>query len=533
YPNQEYISISINENNINDQNIFINQAEEYMKDFSKPANLIGFKQLVDDFEIELPEEVLINALELLSDDCLFKGHTKRTMIRLEIHLRTLMATLERACYFPIVLRREIREQLYKNLRNFIDIHYNVTNIFKKGVGGVSSGFKHKQKSKATPNSDDIYMHFRNYDIDFLLIHLRDTLHSMRNDETRMQEILRHIKELLLAFLHIPPTAAAVALGNIPSALGVVDILSSLVKVFDFKYPITYWYPTIDQTHQGKNLNDQTEFLEFLNIWTKKEPTAPPNSLWFGVLDLAQSLSLESLQKSKCIYICFKSLELLLLLSHQKPEWFKDIVQEEINKYRESLSITSQQNLDNLIHDVNLKIQLNIEFTKQSSLQRAEIQVDKKFNSLLEIVIDQLTCPITVQITGDFFILTCGHSISNYAINEWKKRSEIENKIFECPICKSEIKLESTFSFPKNATLKGLYEKLEQAGYFNKLSEEQLSANNLHIADDDLFLKFNKVKIFRDSIISRLPSPIFQKVRPKITLPAFNKAAKAELHDYMG
>ncbi|CAG8591721.1 2297_t:CDS:2, partial [Cetraspora pellucida] len=129
YPNQE----SINESKINNQNMFINQAEEYMKDFSKPANLIEFKQLVDDFETGPPEKILMNALELLS-------------------------------------RFEIREQLYKNL--------------------------FETKFKDTPNNDNIYMHFRNYDIDFLLIHF-----------------------------NIPPKAMVVTSGNIPSA----DILLSIAK----------------------------------------------------------------------------------------------------------------------------------------------------------------------------------------------------------------------------------------------------------------------------------------------------------------
>ncbi|CAG8499191.1 10131_t:CDS:2 [Cetraspora pellucida] len=141
-------------------------------------------------------------------------------------------------------------------------------------------------------------------------------------------------------------------------------------------------------------------------------------------------------------------------------------------------------LDYLIHDVDLKIQLNSEFTEQSILQRTEIQVDKQFNSLLEKVIDELTWPITGKITDDFF--------------------DIIN-----------------IQFSKNTTLKGLYKKLKQADYFNEFSEEQPSTNNFYVADDDLFLKFNKVKIFHDTIILQLLTPILQKVRPKITLSSFN------------
>ncbi|CAG8824718.1 12904_t:CDS:1, partial [Gigaspora margarita] len=65
----------------------INQAEEVMKEFCTLTNLDGFKQLFEDFEKELPEDVLIKALELLSNISFFKYHSKVTMMRLEVYLR--------------------------------------------------------------------------------------------------------------------------------------------------------------------------------------------------------------------------------------------------------------------------------------------------------------------------------------------------------------------------------------------------------------------------------------------------------------
>ncbi|CAG8514209.1 10138_t:CDS:2, partial [Gigaspora rosea] len=271
------------------------------------------------------------------------------------------------------------------------------------------------------------------------------------------------------------------------------------------------------------LSNQNEILEFMNLWTKKEPIAPPNSLWFGILDLAQHLSqkttqivslalcyylgLESLQNSKCNYICFKSLELLFSLSYQKPELFKDIVKDDIEKYQATLSATSQQIFEKIIHDVTQKFQLSLRLVGQTIVTSVEEKLGIKGDrNLLNIIAEELTCPITKQITGDFIILTCGHSISYYAINKWKEVITIENRPFECPFCKNEIELESTYNLPKNKILEGLYKKLEHAGYFNKLSEEpQKLLNKIYIAY----------------------TPIFQKVQPKAMLPAFNKAAKAE------
>ncbi|CAG8537908.1 13333_t:CDS:2 [Gigaspora rosea] len=542
----------------NSKSIAINHAEEFIKDFSKLDNLIGFKQLVEDFEVELPEEILIKALKLLGDASSFEYQSEKTISRLEVHLRTWMATLERVYYSPIVLGSEIREQLYKHLSDFVNFHHKMTNAFKEGIG---NSFKSKGKSKEIPNKKNIYMNFQNYNINFLLIHLRDTLHSMRDDETRIDEILRRIKDFFLAFIRISPKAVNAASGNTSGVLGIAEVLPNLAQVLKFKYPITYWYPTwreilsihyllenltkdenysklrfynetyflellwqcvfdlsMKQKDQNEILSNQNEILEFMNLWTKKEPMAPPNS--YG---------LESLQNSKCNYICFKSLELLFSLSYQRPELFKDIVQDDIEKYQATLSATSQQIFEKIIHDATQKFQLSLQFVGESSMTSVEEKLEiKSGRNLLNIIAEEFTCQITKQITGDFVILTCGHSISYDAINKWKEVITIENRPFECPFCKNEIELESTYSLPKNKILEGLYKKLEHAGYFNKLSEEpQILPNKIYIVEDDLFLKFNKYKIFQGSIISKTFSPIFLKVQPKAMLPAFNKAAKAE------
>ncbi|CAG8738599.1 10474_t:CDS:1 [Gigaspora margarita] len=303
---------------------------------------------------------------------------------------------------------------------------------------------------------------------------------MRDDETRIDEILRRIKDFLLTFIRISPKAVGAVSGNTSGALGIAEILPNLAQVFKFKYPITYWYPTwrellsihyllddltkdenysklqfynetyflellwqcvfdlsMKQKDQNEILSNQNEILEFMNLWTKKEPIAPPNSLWFGVLDLAQHLSqkttqivslalcyylgLESLQNSKCNYICFKSLELLFSLSYQKPELFKDIVLDDIEKHQATLSATSQQILEKIIHDVTQKLQLSLHLVEQSSVTSVEEKLETKSDKkLLNIIAEELTCPITKQITGDFLILTCGHSISNYAINKMER-----------------------------------------------------------------------------------------------------------------
>ncbi|CAG8793924.1 31286_t:CDS:2 [Gigaspora margarita] len=523
----------------------INQAEEFIKDLNKLDNLIGFKQLIGDFEIEIPEEILIETLKLLSDASSFEFYSEITMIRLEAHLRTWM--------------------LYKHLNDFVDIHYKMINGLKKGAG---NNFKSKGKYKEIFD-DDIYIHFQNYNINFLLIHLRDTLLSMSDDETRMDEILRRIKEFFLKFIHISPNDISAKSKDISGTLNIAEILPDLTQVFNYKFPITYWHPTwrellsihyllenlnkfgdysklrfyneiylfelfwqyifnlnINQKINQEILHSKKEILEFMNLWMKKEPLAPPNSFLFGILDLVQHLSqratqivslalcycfgLELLQNSKCNYICFKSLELLFSLSQQKPELLEEIVQDDINKYKESLSTTSRQILEKIIHDVTRKLQFKLKLDQSK----------------------ELTCPITKQITGDFLILTCGHSISRDAINKWKEVVTIEKRLFVCPFCKNKIELDSTYSLPKNNIL-DLYKKLEQEDSvcFDKLSEErQIFPNEIYTVEDDLFLKFNQYKTLQKSKFSKLFAQIFQKfqkIQPKFMSTAFIKAAKAE------
>ncbi|CAG8821332.1 41111_t:CDS:2, partial [Gigaspora margarita] len=288
---------------------------------------------------------------------------------------------------------------------------------------------------------------------------------------------------------IPPTKHKVLSKNVT----LIPFISSipLITPLEPRISIAEVLPSLaqDENYSKLQFYNETYFLELL--WQcvfDLKPIAPPNSLWFGILDIAQHLSQKTTQ--------IVSLTLCYYL-----ELFKDIVQEDIEKYQATLSTTSQQIFEKIIHDVTQKLQLSLQLVEQSSVTNFEeklgIKGDRK---LLNIIAEEVTCPITKQITGDFLILTCGHSISYYAINKWKKVITIENRPFECPFCKNEIELESTYNHPENKILE---------------------------VEDDLFLKFNKYKIFKGSILSKSFTSIFQKVQPKIMLPAFNKAAKAE------
>src|ERR1043165_2437498 len=77
----------------------------------------------------------------------------------------------------------------------------------------------------------------NYNIDFLLIHLRDTLHSLRDDETWFEEILRRVKEILKAALGITSTSGI----SINDNSSILTMLSQLRQGLSFKYPVASYY----------------------------------------------------------------------------------------------------------------------------------------------------------------------------------------------------------------------------------------------------------------------------------------------------
>ncbi|CAG8477797.1 5846_t:CDS:2 [Scutellospora calospora] len=491
-----------------DSRAAINLAQDFMKDFSEPSNLFGFKILVEDLRLKFSAKLLINALKLLSDVSLFDYYTEDIISHFELHLRTWVATLEKVVCSSIILNQEFYDKLYSSLVSFIDIHYHITLFFKQEVNLDN-----------LDNAGDNYLNFQNFNINFLLIHLRDSLHCIRNNEARSEEFLRHGKDFILKLIRITPKG--------DKSQDILEIfegptLPKLDNFFNFKNSIPNWYQKWreflflyyslqdlirDSNHYilqhrneayileflcqyifDQNLNQsELEKLDFSEILNNQEDfsslfieyrfTDLPYFLWFGLLDFAQNLcrkitqqttltffyylGLEILKKTKYDYVQFKSLELLLSLSNKDPEWFENLVQTEINKHCASLSIDSQQKFKNLLDNVNLKLQLDDKFIKnlistqykESWFFKEKFSASKSDTLFKEIIMEQLTCPITGEITGDFLILRCNHSISYDAIRKGEIILSIENKSIECPFCKTIFKLESIYKFSRNSIIK--------------------------------------------------------------------------------
>src|SRR6266498_1658583 len=101
------------------------------------------------------------------------------------NLRTFAAVLEAFCQNPIILTRKLREGLYNVLTEFNNIHHNITVAMEQGLHKTWRGkLQHLNVVDVELPCGSVQ---RNYNIDFLLIHLRDTLHSLSDDETKFRE----------------------------------------------------------------------------------------------------------------------------------------------------------------------------------------------------------------------------------------------------------------------------------------------------------------------------------------------------------
>ena len=346
----------------------------------------------------------MDSLKSLANPTLFDHHSKEIATRLELHLRTLVAVLEQICFSQIVLGKELRDKVYNSLAKFAEFHHKNLQVIERGLDSLRPNFNPSNQQK----DDQIIIKKHNYNIDFLLVHLRDTLHSLRDDETWFREILRRTKELLKTVLNITPVILSFVGAAIPSDnCSILSMFIQLRQGLSFKYPVASYYidwriiliiqhklfgwsksdekiiskkfgerilmeylwsyserewdSIVDktmldsQTKFDKVLNKLARTLKntgnFLNDLAGNEPLALPNTLWFGILDLAQNLiqkstqvatyglcyylAIESLNKAPSSFIQFKAIEILLHLQNTNNESFS-MIELDFNQYAQKL-----------------------------------------------------------------------------------------------------------------------------------------------------------------------------------------------------
>src|SRR5688572_24283077 len=184
--------------------------------------------------------ITINSLAALADPTPFNYYSKESVAGLELHLRIWMVVLERICFSPIRLSRELRENIFNSLAKFAEIHRKITQVIEEGLENNFKSNLNFNKQKIEEN----YVKKRNYNVDFLLIHLRDTLHSLRDDETWFQEIVRRMKDILKGILNITPGIISIVAPEVIIPNDNCTILSMLTRLrqgLSFKYPVASYY----------------------------------------------------------------------------------------------------------------------------------------------------------------------------------------------------------------------------------------------------------------------------------------------------
>ncbi|RIB23098.1 hypothetical protein C2G38_2172293 [Gigaspora rosea] len=453
-----------------------------IKKFDDSLNLIKFNHWIKELdEVENSHrKLLINVLESLSVAPEYKIYVKKDFVsHLELRLQTLNVTLEKI-YYLFTLQHEFRDKLLRNLRTYIDLYYSIIDNF-------------------CPN----------YNINFLLIHLRDTLQTIHVGGRKKALKKSNMDEIIIiAGVSMPQNALNFlqTIDDINYLTGWYkkwrDLLSicrslevstrQLSNSFSQSHKEIYllefiWQYVLcqmsDQTIPVANvskeiLNDKTTYLYYFN--KNKGPICSLDSLWFGTLNLAQDicyttsqpvilvasyyLGLVSLRKSQCAYIRFKSLEVLYSLLLREPEQIRDVLKEKISEFCDS-------ELKVLIDIVNKKLKLDNKFIKSTdyvSIFQGKDLTENIVTLLKGIIKEKLICTSLTKPIGDFLNLDCKHVISRLTIINQKA----------CPFCKLNIDPKLIYNFTSNAIIKGFYEKLEDFDdhIMSEMSERQISKN---------------------------------------------------------
>src|SRR5581483_5993564 len=178
----------------------------------------------------------------LADPTPFNYYSEENVTGLELHLRTLVIVLERICFLPkLRLSRELRENVFNSLVNFAEIHKKTTQVMEEGL---ENSFKiNLNINQQQRNDHEYHSKKQNYNIDFLLIHLRDTLHGLRDDDNWFQGLLEKVKDLLKAIFGETPEILATTkeASDLNDNSSILTMLSQLHQDLSFKYPVATYY----------------------------------------------------------------------------------------------------------------------------------------------------------------------------------------------------------------------------------------------------------------------------------------------------
>ncbi|GBB92271.1 hypothetical protein RclHR1_19940002 [Rhizophagus clarus] len=598
-------------NNLDDPVTF-STWELINKDLAQTKNLFALKLLFENPLNQFSPGILRNSLVTFADPTPFDYYDKSSVARLELHIRTWAAILEKICVTSMRLSKELRDKVYNSLAKFAEIHKKTTQVMQEGIyNNYRSGFNQFNQLQHDGKDDDNFINKRNYNIDFLLIHLRDTLHSLCDDETWFHEIIRRVREFLNAAFNFDPSLAS---GVTPKDIGsLLSALTQLRKGLSFKYPVASYYVDwrimliirhnlfswsgyisnkfqemvlmeyfwgylekewIDVADKSI-LDSQSKFEEVSNKLVKvlrntgsiindlagNEPLALPHTLWFGILDLAQNLIqnstrtsthglcyylvIESLNRAPSSFIQYKVIEILFHLRKINNQMFS-IIEYDFDQYIQKLGENNSttdysEKFKSLLIFVKNKCADDFNLLNNDSVKRKGKGEGKgkgkekskwnqnvystseqilKSDNILEIIANEMTCPIDHEPTDQLCILKCQHILSFDNFKKLKQK--------KCPKCREKIEDNDIRYLPQNVIYKYFYSQFFEAGHILPSIEIENSTNNEYESDSDdseidliLTKKTNILKTFR---LNPLKS-IFQIGNFKKQHPTYLRAIK--------
>ncbi|PKY50372.1 TPR-like protein [Rhizophagus irregularis] len=509
------------------------KAEELIiKDLTKMENLVALKLLFENPLNQFSPGILRNSLVTLADPTLFDYYDELSVTRLELHIRTWVAVLEKICFTPMRLSKELRDKVYNSLAKFAEIHKKTTQVMQEGIGNNYRSDFNQFNQLQDNKEDNGIINKRNYNIDFLLIHLRDTLHSLRDDETWFQEIIRRTKELLKAALNITPGVLSTLAPGVPlpnDNCSILSMLTQLRKGLNFKYPVASYYVDwrilLIIQHNLFNWSGGTE-----NIISEKFQEMVLMEYYWSYLEKEWSDVAILNSQSKFDEISNKLAKVL----KNTGNFINDLAGNEPLALPHTLcnsTIDSSEKFRNLLKFVKNKfsddfnlLNYNIERgkgkgkEKSPPIQNTNLTKNiSKLGEILEMIANEMTCPIDHEPTDQLCVLKCQHMLS---INSLKKLKQNN-----CPKCREKIQDNDIRYLPQNVIYKHLYSQFFEAGHILPSIEKEDSTNNQYDSDSgdsEIDLMLTKKKRILKAI----------KLNPNISLKSIFQIGRKQHPKYL-
>ncbi|EXX54982.1 Rad53p [Rhizophagus irregularis DAOM 197198w] len=548
------------------------KVKELVKELTEPKFLYALKLLFENLKNDFSSQVLVGSLKSLTNPTLFDYYSEENVVRLELHLRVWIAVLERIQFSnsPIVLSKDLLDKVCNSLAKFVEIYYKTIQVIDK------SNLNQQRNKMYNYNIDFLLIYLQDMlyslrdDITWfkeLIRRIKDLLKPILNITPSSQASISDenysIESMIVQLRQDLSFKYSVPSYYIDWRIMLIIQHNLFIwsedseKIISKKYAemilIEYIWSFLEK--EWTNVADKSvldfqaifdivsdKFAKtlkntgnFLNDFTRNEPLVLPHTLWFGLLDLAQNLiqkttqtstyglcyylAIESLNKAPSNFIQFKVIEMLLHLYNVDEQMFS-IIEDDFDQYIRKLN-------ENKSADFSEKFQNLLTFVKEKYFEDSKILNDsigkgeEKGRSLnqnkcniIDVIADEMTCPISNEPTDQLCILKCQHILS---LNKLKNLKQ--NK---CPICREKLEKNNIRYLPQNTVYKNLYLQFFEAGHILptiELENSEQITNDQYDSDSDnseVDLILTKKKKFMKAIKlnSNILSSIFSKVSRK-------------------